>query len=201
MRDAMTRHHRRGHADLVQHRLLESVRIEAGAARRQVQQVHPHVEQRRSDQLDAVEGLREVARALELADQCRRQRAALRIDQPCQHLRRGQLEDAIAALRRAAELGPGTSRPRAVLAQHLALQGRAAEARGILAALQRQAATAYVAPTSLAMVLAALGEDQAALDALDEAHRARDARLIFPKDDPSWQRLRLDGLPPGLTPV
>ena len=97
------------------------MRIEVGAARRQVQQVHPHVEQRRSDQLDVVEGLREVARALELADQRRRRRAALRID----------------------------------------------------------------------LVLAALGE----------AYRARDARLIFLKDDPSWQGLRLDGLPPGLTPV
>jgi TolB-like protein/DNA-binding winged helix-turn-helix (wHTH) protein/tetratricopeptide (TPR) repeat protein len=137
------------------------------------------------------------------------------------HVAQGQLwlalkqpQQAIDALRKAVELGPGTSRPRAVLAAHLARLGQHDEARGILAALQAQASRRHVPPTSLAMILAALGQTTAALDALDEAYRWRDARLIFLKDDPAWRRLReeprfvalmrrlkLDRLPPGLTPV
>ncbi|MFT3821994.1 MAG: winged helix-turn-helix domain-containing protein [Rubrivivax sp.] len=158
--------------------------------------------------------LDEAARRLDIALDLAPQLWLTHVAQGLLLLRRRQQQPAIAALRRAVELGPGTSRPKAVLAQQLALLGQATEARAILAGLQRQAAVAYVAPTSLAMVLAALGDTAAALDALEEAHRLRDARLSFLKDDPSWrslygqprfaalkQRLRLDGLPPGLTPV
>jgi DNA-binding winged helix-turn-helix (wHTH) protein/TolB-like protein/Flp pilus assembly protein TadD len=127
---------------------------------------------------------------------------------------RGEQKAGIEALRRAAQLGRSTSRPRAVLAAHLARLGQADEARALLGELRREAATRYVPPTSLAMVLAALGERDAALDALEQAWRWRDVRLVFLKDDPSWRELRdapryrallkmlrLDGLPPGLTPV
>lgn len=126
----------------------------------------------------------------------------------------GRTQEAIESLRKAAELGPATSRPQAVLAAHLARLGQHEEARRILAALQAKAAQRYVAPTSLAMIQAALGEKAAALDALEDAYRWRDARLIFMKDDPAWRdlrdepgfialrrRLKLDGLPKGLTPV
>lgn len=126
----------------------------------------------------------------------------------------GRTQEAIASLRKAVELGPATSRPQAVLGAHLARLGQQDEAQGILAALQAKASQRYVAPTSLAMIQAALGQKKAALDALDDAYRWRDARLIFMKDDPSWRDLRdeprfaalrrqlkLDRLPPGLTPV
>jgi len=137
------------------------------------------------------------------------------------HVAQGQLwwalgrpQEAIASLRKAVELGRATSRPQAVLAAHLARLGQHDEARTILAALQAKASQRYVAPTSLAMIQAALGEKAAALDALEDAYRWRDARLIFLKDDPAWRelrdepgfialrrRLKLDGLPKGLTPV
>lgn len=129
-------------------------------------------------------------------------------------LHRGQPQEAIAALRQAVQSGPGTSRPRAVLAAQLAALGQTAEARAILDALRQRATSTYVPPTSLAMVHAALGEPAAALDALDEAYRRRDARLVYLKDDPSWRplygeprfaalksRLKLDGLPRGLNPI
>jgi DNA-binding winged helix-turn-helix (wHTH) protein/TolB-like protein len=126
----------------------------------------------------------------------------------------GRTQEAIESLRAAVELGPATSRPKAVLGAHLARLGQPEEARRILGALQAHAAQRYVAPTSLAMIHAALGEKPAAIDALEEAYRWRDARLIFLKDDPAWRelrdearfdalrrRLKLDGLPNGLTPV
>jgi len=122
--------------------------------------------------------------------------------------------EAIAELRRAAELGHGISRPKAVLGAHLALLGQADEARTILSQLQRKAADAYVPATSTGMLLAALGDKAGALDALEQALRWRDVRLIYLKDDPSWhslhgeprfqtllRQLKLDGLPQGLTPV
>jgi DNA-binding winged helix-turn-helix (wHTH) protein/TolB-like protein/Flp pilus assembly protein TadD len=137
------------------------------------------------------------------------------------HVAQGQLwwalgrpQEAIESFRKAVEMGPTTSRPKAVLGAHLARSGQHEEARRILAALQAKAAQRYVAPTSLAMIQAALGEKAAALDALEDALRWRDARLILMKDDPAWrdlrdearfvalqQRLKLDGLPKGLTPV
>jgi DNA-binding winged helix-turn-helix (wHTH) protein/TolB-like protein/tetratricopeptide (TPR) repeat protein len=127
---------------------------------------------------------------------------------------RGRHDDGIEALRRAVQFGHSTSRPRAVLGTNLAWLGQEVEARAILEQLRREAAARYVPPTSPAMVLAALGERPAALDALEQAWHRRDARLVFLKDDPSWRglrdeprylallkTLRLDGLPPGLTPV
>lgn len=137
------------------------------------------------------------------------------------HVAHGQLlkalkqpDAAIAALRKAAELGHGNSRPKAVLGAHLAALGQHDDARRILAELQAQAAARYIPPSSPAMVQAALGDKAAALDSLDQAYRWRDARLTFLNSDPSWRglhgeprfaallkQLKLDGLPSGLTPV
>ena len=127
---------------------------------------------------------------------------------------RGEHEAGIESLRRAVQFGRSTSRPRAVLAAHLAWLGQTEEARVIFGELQHEAGLRYVPPTSLAMVLVALGEREAALDAREQAWRWRDVRLVYLKDDPSWRdlrdapryrallkTLRLDGLPPGLTPV
>jgi DNA-binding winged helix-turn-helix (wHTH) protein/TolB-like protein/Tfp pilus assembly protein PilF len=123
-------------------------------------------------------------------------------------------EAGLASLRRAADLADGTTRPQAVLAVQLAALGQADEARELQRRLLALAKTHYVPPTSLAMVHAALDETAPALAALEQAFVVRDPRLIFLKDDPSWQRLRkeprfialrsrlgLDRFGPGLTPV
>jgi hypothetical protein len=79
----------------------------------------------------------------------------------------------------------------------------------------RSSATPTSSPrTSTAMVQAALGDKAAALDSLEQAYRWRDVRLIYLNSDPSWRglrgeprfdallkRLKLYGLPAGLTPV
>lgn len=123
-------------------------------------------------------------------------------------------EEGIAALRRAAELGRDTTRPTAVLAVQLARASQVDEARLLLGRLVERSSSRFVTPTSIAAVQAALGENAAALDALEQAHKIRDTRLIFLKDDPNWaglrgeprfaalkSRLGLDGLGRGLTPV
>lgn len=130
------------------------------------------------------------------------------------HMAEHRTDDATAALRRAVELHDAATRPRAVLAMHLAAIGDADEARAILDALRARARSRYVPPTSLATACAALGETGAALDALEQGFRVRDNRMIWFKDDPSWiplrkeprylallKRLDLERYGPGLSAV
>lgn len=120
-------------------------------------------------------------------------------------------EEALAALRRAVALSGGATLFDALLGVYLARAGRADEARAILTRLQALSATRHLAPTALAALHAALGEPDAALDALDVAYARHDPRLVFLKDAPYWEslrkeprfvalmkRLRLDAFGPGL---
>jgi DNA-binding winged helix-turn-helix (wHTH) protein/TolB-like protein/Flp pilus assembly protein TadD len=102
----------------------------------------------------------------------------------------GQPDKAIGALGRSVELSMGSSRPAAVLAARLAQVGQHDEARLILGKMLSAGQTRYLPPTHPAIVLAALGEAPAALDALERAYAARDPRLIYLKDDWPWAPLR-----------
>ncbi len=126
----------------------------------------------------------------------------------------GQPDQAIASLQRAVALSEGNTRVNALLAMHLARQGRRAEARAILNQLLDIAKTRHVPPVSLAVVHAALGETAQALDALERAYDIRDVQLVFLKDDPRWsslrseprfvalmRKLKLDRYGPGLSPT
>ena len=97
---------------------------------------------------------------------------------------------------------------------HLVRVGRRDEAHAIQNELLDLAKTRHVSPVSLAVVHAALGENALALDALERAFAARDAQLVFLKDDPRWSGLRseprfaalmralkLDRFGPGLSPT
>jgi TolB-like protein/DNA-binding winged helix-turn-helix (wHTH) protein/Tfp pilus assembly protein PilF len=129
-------------------------------------------------------------------------------------LAEGRVDDGMAALRRAAALGGGSSRPLAVLGVHLAAVGQGDEARQLLGALEARSRTRFVPPTSIGAVHAALGQTEPALDALEQAVAVHDTRVIFLKDDPHWRELRreprfvalmkrlgLDRFGPGLTQV
>jgi tetratricopeptide (TPR) repeat protein len=123
----------------------------------------------------------------------------------------GDLAGAITAATRSYELTDQSTQPSALLGLLHARCGQHDEARAILSRLQHQAKSRYVPPTSTAAVLAALGENAAALAQLERAFEVRDTRLIYMKDDRRWiplrqevgyrallQRMRLDGYGPGL---
>ncbi len=98
----------------------------------------------------------------------------------------GRHEEAIAAHREAVALaGQGYSYYVALLANALAQGGRADEARAMLREFDARAAHEYIPPFDRAIVLAGLGEDDAALSELERALRERNAflwaRIHFPQ--------------------
>jgi TolB-like protein len=111
----------------------------------------------------------------------------------------GRHEEAIAAHRSAVELTGGRySHYVALLAGALAQGGRSDEARTLLADLDARSAREYVPPYDRAVVLTALGEDDAALDELERAYEQRNAflwaRIHFPNfvrlaDNPRYRAL------------
>jgi serine/threonine-protein kinase len=95
----------------------------------------------------------------------------------------GRHDEAVAAHRRAVELAGGRySHYTALLGSALALAGHAVEARSILGELEARATKEYVPEFDRALVLASLGDDERALDALEHAYEQRNALL--------WERIR-----------
>lgn len=80
--------------------------------------------------------------------------------------------------------------------------------------MQARSRSAYVSPSTIALVYAGLGETEAAMSALEQAHAVRDIRLVFLQTDHRWAalrklprfaalaaRLKLDGVrPPARSP-
>jgi tetratricopeptide (TPR) repeat protein len=111
----------------------------------------------------------------------------------------GALEEAIGTLQRAVTV---TQREHcfeiALLGGALAAAGRVGEARSLLAELQERARREYVPPFDRALLLAALGEREEALSALEKAYEDRNGllwyRIHLPtfdplRDEPRWRAL------------
>jgi TolB-like protein/tetratricopeptide (TPR) repeat protein len=105
-------------------------------------------------------------------------------------------DDAIAACARAVELRREIGSSEQVYSWGAALQGhalaragRSADARRLLESL-RSARGQYVSPYAEALVLHALGDEEATLERLRAAIRARDHRVTFLGVDPKWDGLR-----------
>ena len=99
-------------------------------------------------------------------------------------------DQALDAVRRADTLADGSTQATAALGVMLVRSGKRAEAQELLARLVERGRTRYVPPTTVAAVQAALGNNTAALDALDRAYAVRDTRLVYMKDDARWSGLR-----------
>jgi TolB-like protein/DNA-binding winged helix-turn-helix (wHTH) protein/Tfp pilus assembly protein PilF len=102
----------------------------------------------------------------------------------------GNTEAALTEFREAARLSPETPLMTAGLAAAYARSGNRPEALKLLASLSVQAQHEYVSPYYVAVVYAALGESNQALDWLDKAYADRSNGLVFLKMDPDLDPLR-----------
>jgi TolB-like protein/DNA-binding winged helix-turn-helix (wHTH) protein/lipoprotein NlpI len=102
----------------------------------------------------------------------------------------GNTEAALTEFREAARLSPGTPLMTAGLAAAYARSGNRPEALKLLASLSVQAQHEYVSPYYIAVVYAAMGESNQALDWLDKAYADRSNGMVFLKMDPDLDPLR-----------
>ena len=105
---------------------------------------------------------------------------------------KGMYQAAIEEFTKARDLSEGNSETIASLAHANALSGRQDAARDVLEELKRHSQKSYVPPYNIAMIYAALGEKDHALDWLEKGYEARDVHMIFLKVDPKWDSFRTD---------
>ena len=91
---------------------------------------------------------------------------------------KGMYREAIEEFTKARDLSEGASETIASLGHAYALSGRQDAARNVLEELQRQSRSSYVPPYNIAMIYAALGEKDHALDGLEKGYEARDVHMI-----------------------
>ncbi len=103
----------------------------------------------------------------------------------------GRIDEAVVEYQLAIRLtGNSMADPSAGLANAFAVAGRAAEARAMLAELERARGERYVSPWALASIYARLGDRRAALDWLERAYEERDSTLVWLKVHPRFDELR-----------
>ena len=94
------------------------------------------------------------------------------------------------AKKKAANFSGGNSQAMATKGYALARSGKPAEARAVLAELQKSSTTRYVAPYNFAIIYNALGEANTALNYLEKAYAEKNVLMMFLKVDPKWNNLR-----------
>jgi hypothetical protein len=107
--------------------------------------------------------------------------------------RRGDIQGALATLRKAYELSgeeQGLQALASATREEDYERGQTAVARGRLAELE--ASEGYVSPLSLARLQAQAGEVEKVFHSLEAALAERSLGLVFLKVDPAWDRVRGD---------
>ena len=104
----------------------------------------------------------------------------------------GKVAEAIASLERADRFADGSSQAAAALGFMLARTGARDRALQVLARLDDAAKRRYVPPTSAGLIHIGLGDEAAALDALEAGFAVRDVRMTLVKADGRWKPLRDD---------
>jgi TolB-like protein/DNA-binding winged helix-turn-helix (wHTH) protein/Tfp pilus assembly protein PilF len=102
---------------------------------------------------------------------------------------KGDYARAISELKKAVELSHSTPLMVSALAHAYGRSGRRAEAESLLAKLQGKAATEYVSPYYLAVVLLGLGRNEQAIDWLEKAFADRSNGLVFLMAEPELDEL------------
>ncbi len=103
---------------------------------------------------------------------------------------KGDYARAIPELRRAVDLSHGTPLMVSALAHAYGRSGSRAEAEKLLAKLQAKSPKQYVSPYYLALICVGLGQNEQALDLLDQAFADRSNGLVFLKVEPELDQLR-----------
>jgi serine/threonine-protein kinase len=100
------------------------------------------------------------------------------------------LDEAVAALKRAVHLSPDTPRMHAALARALALSGKRPEAQRILRRLDEQARKRYISPFDIASLYLGLGDVDGGLKRLAKAVTHRCFEVLTLKADPRFEALK-----------
>jgi len=108
------------------------------------------------------------------------------------YLKKGLHSEAILAAQEPARAAPGVSVYLTILGNAYATSGKRAEAESVLAELKELAGRQYVQPSYIAMLAAALGDKDQALEWLEKAYSNRDDRLVFVMTDPLMDSVRTD---------
>jgi len=106
------------------------------------------------------------------------------------HERMGRHREALDALQQAVALSGDSPPALAALGRALAAGGDAAAARRVLDGMQAPSTRAWVSAYAVAGIQLALGENDAALDALERAVAERDHWSVFLRADPQWDPVR-----------
>lgn len=106
------------------------------------------------------------------------------------YLGMGRFEEALGAIEKARSLSGGSPSSLAALGRALAAAGRRAQAIEVLDQLVERSRRTYVSSYWEAIVQAALGEVDRALDCLEKCYASRDVWIIFLKVEPSLDPLR-----------
>lgn len=104
----------------------------------------------------------------------------------------GELEEAIGAFERAVALAGNTARAKAGLARVLALSGRLQEAQQMIQQLRSHAVESDNYHPLVAVALAAVGDEEGALQWLETAYRQRHPGLVEIYMDGRFDDLRAD---------
>jgi TolB-like protein/Flp pilus assembly protein TadD len=106
------------------------------------------------------------------------------------YIEKQMFPEAVAEAEKAARFSGGNSQAAAVKGYALAKSGNPAQARIVLAGLQKLSTEKYVPAYNFAIIYNALGETETALDYLEKAFAEKNVLMVFLKVDPKWHNLR-----------
>jgi len=144
--------------------------------------------QRRAQELDPLAAVHssDIASTLLRADRCdeamqeAKRLIEMQPDFPMGHstlgwayVKKGRCEEGLAEVEKAVSLNPGNTMLLAQLGQAFALAGRVGEAREVLQQLEELSRQRYVPPTHMAYVYTGLGDQDKAIDSLEQAYEER----------------------------
>jgi len=108
------------------------------------------------------------------------------------HAKNGDYLQAAAAFARAREFSRGNSETISMSGYALALAGERDNAQNVLNELEVLSLQRHIPSNSMAVIHAALGQNDAAFARLEQAYQERDVRLSFLNVDPKWEIVRSD---------